>query len=126
MKLESDINYIVRRGVGPIPPDLADRFVDMTGAMDLHQALTLVRKAEAAFMELPGEIRAAVRNDPVELVRLLEDPSRVEEARALGLVVSDPQALADAVRGAQAADSSAPQPGPEAAAQPPEEPTEAP
>ena len=39
-------------------------FGDFTGAVDYHEAMNIVAKADQMFMDLPASIRARFGNDP--------------------------------------------------------------
>lgn len=86
---EADINSIVakynRTGVAPGMKHLPE-YGDDTASKTLHESMTIVREAEAAFASLPAEVRDAVGNDPANLLDLVADPDRVEQAIKLGLV----------------------------------------
>lgn len=88
-KEECDINEIVRRFglTGKVPETFqAPVSGDFTGVTDFHSAMLAVRRAEEAFMELPGELRERFNHDPGRLIAFLEDGRNLEEARKLGLV----------------------------------------
>lgn len=85
---ECDINTIVRRFglTGQLPENLRVPVEgDFTGVTDFQSAMNLIRQAEAAFMELPADVRTRFRNDPHELVAFVSDPANLEEARKLGI-----------------------------------------
>jgi len=86
-KAEVDINNIVRRGVPAVPPDLRAQFVDVSDAQDLKATLDTAREAMRVFGELPSNIRKLVKNDPVQLLELMDDPSKeaAEKRVAMGL-----------------------------------------
>lgn len=86
---DADINVIVRRFglTGELPDDYrAPQSGDFTGVTDYHSALNAVREADAAFMEVPAEIRARFDNDPAKLIKFVENAKNREEAIELGLV----------------------------------------
>jgi len=88
---ENDLNAIMRKylATGHMPVGQtarAPRYGDFSEADDYLSAVNRVREAQAAFAELPAPVRDHVKNDPTELLRLVFDPARVEEARQLELV----------------------------------------
>lgn len=88
---ECDINTIVRRFglTGQLPSGVkAPQYGDFTHATDYHSALNAVRAADAAFMELPADVRTRFNNDPGALVDFVSDASNRAEAEKLGLVLS--------------------------------------
>lgn len=86
---EADINTIVRRfgltGELPAAPKL-ELYGDFTGVRDFHSALNMVVGAQAAFMEMPADVRARFANDPGQVLLFLADEKNREEAVRLGLV----------------------------------------
>lgn len=62
------------------------RYGDFTAATDYLTALTKVREAERLFMELPSSVRSHVHNNVAELLQLVYDPSRRDEAVKIGLI----------------------------------------
>lgn len=93
---EADINAIMRRylrtGILESQARGTPRYGDFTSAEDFHACMTRVRNAEELFLRLPAEVRDYVDNDPKELLELVFDPARVDEARALGLIPEVPNA----------------------------------
>lgn len=75
--------YLIDRSIPAFNPGI---YGDFTSGSDYSDALCAVRDAEARFLELPAHVRQAVGNDPAELLDLVHDPERIEEARALGLI----------------------------------------
>lgn len=89
-KDEVDINTIVARFglTGELPENLRMPVSgDFTKVGDFQSAMQMVREAEEAFMELPGQVRARFHNDPQRLIEFIEDDANREEAQKLGLVV---------------------------------------
>lgn len=86
---ECDINVIMRRyeKTGALPPmnEKEARYID-TSSLDYQDAMFKVADARSAFLELPWRLRDRFGNDPAQLLRFLEDPKNLEEARTLGLV----------------------------------------
>lgn len=87
---ECDINTIVRRFglTGELPNGVkAPRYGDFTEATDYHTSLNAVRAADAAFMQLPADIRTRFNNDAGAFVDFVSDDSNRAEAEKLGLVL---------------------------------------
>jgi phage internal scaffolding protein len=87
---ECDINTIVRRFglTGELPNNVrVPRYGDFTGVSDYQTAMNMVMEANAAFMQLPAEVRSRFNNDPGALVDFISDDSNRAEAEKLGLVV---------------------------------------
>lgn len=86
---ECDINTIVRRFglTGELPNNVRmPQYGDFTGATDYHTALNAVIAADAAFMQLPAEIRSRFNNDAGAFVDFCADERNRAEAEKLGLV----------------------------------------
>lgn len=89
-KEESDINTIVRRFglTGELPNGVrAPQYGDFTDAVDYHSALNAVRAADAAFLQLPADLRARFNNDAGAFVDFCSNAENREEAKKLGLIV---------------------------------------
>ncbi|MCC7440644.1 MAG: hypothetical protein IT285_03360 [Bdellovibrionales bacterium] len=74
---ESDINELVRRArvAGQWPPKTKEGlYGDFSDVPDFQTSLQHVQNTQDAFLKLPAEIRAAVRNDPGEFVARMRDP----------------------------------------------------
>lgn len=85
---EVDINYIVNRYLknGQMPqPATQPVFMDVP-SLDLMDAMQIVQDAEEGFASLDSQVRAAFNNNPVELLRALEDPSQRDWLEELGLI----------------------------------------
>lgn len=63
---------------------------DFTGPTDLFEARKLFQEAEAAFMELPAEVRKMANNDPVTFLEMMADEGAVKALKAAGLPVVEP------------------------------------
>lgn len=88
-----DINSIVAKYLktGEMPGMKGlPTYGDVSAAPTLHESLNLVRDTEAAFATLPARVREAVGNDPEQLLALVSDPERIDEAIELGLVEAPP------------------------------------
>jgi len=87
---ESDVNAIMRKylstGIMEHVNRAAPRYGDFTNADDYLASVEKVRSARAGFDALPAHVRDHVKNDPAELLKLVFDPERREEAAELGLV----------------------------------------
>lgn len=90
----ADINALAARALAgqPIPMNggIAS-FGDCTHSLQLEDAIELTRNIDRTFAAIPPEIRAEFRNDPVALVKFLDEViAEVPGARAraipLGLV----------------------------------------
>jgi len=89
-KDECDINTIVRRFglTGELPSGVkAPQYGDFTDTTDYHTSLNVVRAADAAFMQLPADVRSRFNNDPGALVDFVSDDNNRAEAEKLGLVL---------------------------------------
>lgn len=91
-KDEADINEIVRRfGVtGELPYVTAPpTFGDFTEAVDYHTAMNVIARANAAFAELPADVRYEFHNDPGLFVAFCEDKKNLPRLRELGLAIPE-------------------------------------
>lgn len=95
-KEESDINTIVERfglnGELPVQP-VMPQYGDFSGVNDFQSAMNAVLKAQADFMELPAKVRSRFDNDPQKLLEFVADDANIEEARVLGLIKPQVEAL---------------------------------
>lgn len=100
-KDEADINIILKRfGVtGQLPPmsQRMPEYGDFTGITDFHSAMTIVRQAQEAFMELPAEVRSRFGNDPGAFINFASDPENLPELRKMGLA-KEAELVQDAAR----------------------------
>lgn len=82
MKDDADINVIVRRfgvtGVVPVSVRVPE-YGDFDEVFDFQSAMNLIRQAEAAFMQLPAEVRSKFLNSPKNLVDFVSNPSTTKE-----------------------------------------------
>lgn len=86
---ESDINTIVRRFglTGELPNGIAmPRSGDFTDVEDFQTAMNLIKAAEAAFLEIPAEVRARFDHDPGKVMAFMEDPGNRDEAIKYGFI----------------------------------------
>ena len=87
---ECDINTIVKRFglTGELPSNVrTPQYGDFLEASDYHTSLNAVRAADAAFMQLPADIRTRFNNDAGAFVDFVSDDSNRAEAEKLGLVL---------------------------------------
>lgn len=90
-KEECDVNNILRNyvstGVLTHVSDVAPEFGDYSEVpSDYGEALELIRRSNDEFMTLPSEVRERFDNQPVNLIKFLQDENNREEAEKLGLV----------------------------------------
>lgn len=99
---ECDINKIMEKfmktgilgtGTGTRKPLYGD-FADGTG---YHEAQNALIQANEDFLALPASIRKRFKNDPASLLDFLKDPENLEEAKELGLVITEPETPVDAI-----------------------------
>lgn len=87
---ECDINKIMARyektGVIDHVNFRAAAYGDFSSVATYHDAMNVVVAADAAFAALDARTRDRFGNDPVQMLKFLEDPANREEAIALGLV----------------------------------------
>lgn len=96
-KDDADINKIIARGKKTgifgtgIPGNRKARFGDFT-SIDYMTMMNQVADVESQFMTLSPKLRTRFKNDPYQLIRFVEDPDNLEEARRLKLL---PEVLPD-------------------------------
>lgn len=91
---DSNINALMARhsrmpAGSPIPTSREGQgqYIDMTILpQDFMTAQNLVLDMRRKFAAFPSVIRRRFLNDPYQLLRFVQDPSNLEEARKLGLV----------------------------------------
>lgn len=71
-------------------------YADVSNIPDLNEALSRVQEAQYAFDQLPSDLRARFRNNPINMVDFLSDPKNLEEAQKLGLIPKNPTQLVEA------------------------------
>lgn len=95
---ECDINEILRRsalGQDVVHINTAvPRYGDVTKAPDYQTALNMVREAEAAFDQLPWQLKERFNQDPGALVAFLSDDKNYDEAVKLKIVAPKEQGKA--------------------------------
>lgn len=98
---DTDINVLVRRfGVtGSMPmTQIPPAYGDFTGPDSYLEAVTRVKAAEAAFMELPATVRNRFNNDPNAMLQYLHDPARSrKDFQDLGFIPPDETAPVPAI-----------------------------
>lgn len=85
---ECDINTIVRRfGVTGMVPQTAamPSYQTFDDVWDYQSAMNSVIAAQAAFMQIPSDVRERFRNDPQRFLEFCSDPKNLDELRKLGL-----------------------------------------
>ena len=92
-KDDCDINLIVKRhastGMWEHLAQTQPTYGDNSAAVDLGTAFQAVKDAEAAFLQLPAEVRAVVNHDPVLFLEALSDEMGFELMVEAGLPVPD-------------------------------------
>lgn len=89
---DCNVNIIIARCLRngaplPVHSNLEPIFADVSEVGDYRDVVERVRKADEAFMRLDAGVRTKFGNDPGLLMAFLQDPSKREEAIAMGLVV---------------------------------------
>lgn len=88
-KDECEISFIMdqyqRVGMLKHVTNAKEMFGDYTNIPDYQSALNAVIAADAAFAELPANIRARFDNDPGKFLSFAQDSSNLEEMVNLGL-----------------------------------------
>ena len=100
-KEECDINTIIERFglAGTVPENFRMPLSgDFTGISDFHEAVNLVKAAEAGFMQLPANLRKEFGHDPARLMAFLDDDKNRPKAEELGLVNKPPEKTRDVVQ----------------------------
>lgn len=95
-KEDADINTLIKRfGItGEIP--VLDRLPvqgDFVGNMTYHEAQNALLEADAAFMELPAELRARFHHDPGQFVQFCSNKENKAELLKLGLMPAPPDPI---------------------------------
>lgn len=90
--VDADINSIVARYMktGQVPqPAGQPRFGDFTGPSYLEMR-NAIADIDMQFLQLPARVRKMFSNDPLNLVRFVNEPKNQPQAIKLGLIVSPP------------------------------------
>lgn len=87
-KDEADLNVIVKKYLrtGELPQTRQVAYMDLSAMPNLQEALHMVADAEAAFMDIPADVRKYFDNDPVKLVAFASDDKNHAKAIELGLI----------------------------------------
>lgn len=86
---ECNINKIMAKyyRTGLLPQrGMPGHYGDFTGVDTYHEATERVMAAQAAFMELPSQVRKQFNNDPAQLLAFLADDNNREKAIELGII----------------------------------------
>lgn len=59
---------------------------DFTNVPDYRESLDVVINAQAAFMELPAEVRSRFSNDPAQFLDFVHNPDNRDEMIKLGMI----------------------------------------
>lgn len=60
-------------------------YMDMTAALDYHEAQNLIAEANSIFETVPAHIRQEMDNDPTKFVDFMQNPENREKIEAFGL-----------------------------------------
>lgn len=94
MAAETDINVIMAKyqRTGLISHWMhGGSYEDLTNATNYHDAMNMILDAQDAFMQLPARVRKHFGNDPAQLMAAIDDPSRADELRELGILAEVPE-----------------------------------
>ena len=73
MKAETDLNVMIRKyGVLPAQEVNWKEFDATVIPKDYHELQNMMKEADAAFLSLPGEVRAKVDNDPEKFLAMVD------------------------------------------------------
>ena len=73
MKAETDLNVMIRKyGVLPAQDVNWKEFDATVIPKDYHALHNMMKEADAAFLSLPGEVRAEVDNDPAKFLAMVD------------------------------------------------------
>ena len=73
MKAETDLNVMIRKyGVLPAQDVNWKEFDATVIPKDYHELQNMMKEADAAFLSLPGEVRAKVDNDPAKFLAMVD------------------------------------------------------
>jgi hypothetical protein len=73
MKAETDLNVMIRKyGVLPVQEVNWNEFDATVIPRDYHELQNMMKEADAAFLSLPGEVRAVVDNDPEKFLAMYD------------------------------------------------------
>ena len=96
-KTECDINNIIdnytHSGVLPLGDGSQPVFGDFTKIpLCYGDMVAMINESRERFMDLPSDVRRRFNDDPVELMKFIEDEANIEEAKKLGLIVTSDKA----------------------------------
>lgn len=63
---------------------------DVSDIVDYQTSLNIVQKARDLFAGMDANVRERFSNDPDQMIKFLQDPSNLDEAVKLGMVVKRP------------------------------------
>jgi len=110
-KDDADINSIMKRFQKTGAIDHVAKHQPQYGVstpQSLHEAMNIVTKAESMFADLPSSLRRRFNGSAAEMLEFVQNPENEEEAKKLGLALSDKAAAKAAeIREAAAASESA-------------------
>lgn len=97
---ECDINYILQQygpsGVDPLnPPTAMPQFGDFSSVTDFMTANNILIDAQDHFDSLPASLRKRFDNDPLEMLKFLNDENNRQEAIDLGICNAPPDRVPD-------------------------------
>jgi hypothetical protein len=82
MKEETDLNVMIRKyGVLPAQQVNWNEFDATIIPRDYHELQNQMKEADAAFLSLPGEVRAAADNDPEKLLAMYDEAIASQKAQ---------------------------------------------
>lgn len=89
-KEECDVNTIMlqyqKTGMIEHVRKTRGTYGDYTSAVEYHDAINEVLKAQEMFATVPAHVRKKFDNDPAEFLNFVQNPDNVEEMQKLGLV----------------------------------------
>lgn len=88
-KDDADINILVKKFKGGQIPQrsVAPMYGDFTSGDDYRAIVEKVNAADAAFRDLPADVRGRFMNDPARFMDFVHDEKNLDELRKLGLAV---------------------------------------
>lgn len=95
-KDSQNINSIMKRykslgyDYNNMPNVASGAYGDFSKVKDFQSALNATLKVQENFNMLPSEVRKRFYNDPQKLMEFMKDPSNLDEAVRLGLVIKKP------------------------------------
>lgn len=91
-KDDCDINSIMRKFQKTGAIDHVAKHQPVYGVatpMDYHEAMNTITAAQSMFADLPSSLRRRFNGDPAELLEFVQNPDNADEAKELGLALSD-------------------------------------